>query len=62
MNDIRQIRKGVEIRTMKTLRQAVDNFAPGDKIFSSKEDITAMVEKLYNQKLDKFRAYKVKVG
>lgn len=62
MGDIKQIRRGVEIRTMRTLRQAVENFAPGDQIFSSSEDITKMVEGLYQQKLNKFRTYKLKLS
>lgn len=60
MSDIKQIRKGVEIRQFRTLRQVVEKYVPGDEIFSSQENITALVNKLYNQKLDKFKSYKIK--
>jgi hypothetical protein len=60
MSDIKQIRKGVEIRQFRTLRQAVEKYVPGDEIFSSQENITPLVNKLYNQKLDKFKSYNIK--
>jgi hypothetical protein len=60
MSDIKQIRKGVEIRQFRTLRQVVEKYVPGDEIFSSQENITPLVNKLYNQKLDKFKSYKIK--